>query len=130
MREFGKNIDEQERAEIIRAARDVFDGSVKKRAARASEFALEIPGDPIMVNEVDVRWEEGRLRVAMTTEEAHPMFEWLIEITANMGEVDYFKHYLVLEDDVVLAQRKVLTPIDSEEAAVVLADLALAAATQ
>ena len=128
MRDFGPTIDVTRRTEIVRAAREVFELATRRRSAVASEFALEISGNPIVVNEADVRWDEGRMRVALTTAEAHPMFDWLIEITANIGEVDYFKHYLILPDEIVLAQRKVLTPIDEVEAQVILGDLKLALA--
>ena len=123
MREFGQVIEENRRDEIIRAARTLFDAAGPKREARASEFELDLEGDPIMVNEADMRWTSGRMRVAMTTQDARSLFNWLIEITSNIGEVDYFKHYLVLENEIVLAQRKVLTPIDDQEALVILADL-------
>jgi hypothetical protein len=128
MREFGKTISEEARGAITRAAEAVFEAAAKRRAARASEFELDMPGDPVVVNEADVRWAEGRLRVAKTMPTARPPFEWLIEITSNVNEADYFKHYLVLEDGVVLAQRKVLTPIDDAEAEIILADLAQARA--
>ncbi len=107
---------------------DLFGAIEHKRAAHASEFEFEMEGDPIVVNEADMRWPDGRMRIAVTTPEARPPFEWLIEITSNIDEGDYFKHYLVLEGDVVLAQRKVLTSIDDVEAAIVLADLKTAAA--
>lgn len=128
LREFGQTIGSRRRAEIVRVAEALFEAAGVKRSAQASEFELEVEGDPVVVNEADVRWKAGRLRVAKTTPEARPPFEWLIEITSNVNEVDYFKHYLVLEDEVVLAQRKVLTPIDDQEAAVILADLAAARA--
>lgn len=128
MREFGPTIGDERRAEIVRAAEAVFEAALKRRGARASEFEMEVPGDPVVVNEADIRWPSGRLRIAKTMPEARPPFEWLIEITSNVDETDYFKHYLVLEDGIVLAQRKVLTPIDDQEAAVILADLAIAKA--
>ena len=123
MREFGRTIDEVRRAEIVRAAERLFEQAGRKREVRASEFELEFPGDPVVVHEADIRWPDGRLRVAKTASRARPPFEWLIEITSNVGETDYFKHYLVLEDSIVLAQRKVLTPVDDIEAGVILADL-------
>jgi len=128
MREFGPEIDGSRREEIMRAAEIVFAEAAARRAARASEFELEISGDPVVVYEAQVRWPDGRMRVAKTSPAARPPFEWLIEITSNVNETDYFKHYLILENTVVLAQRKVLTPIDDQEAAVVLADLAVAKA--
>jgi len=43
-----------------------------------------------------------------------------------VGETDYFKHYLVREYDIFLAQRKILTPIAGVEAEVIRGDLAAA----
>jgi hypothetical protein len=130
MREFGPTIGAEKRAEIVRAAEELFEaaGDRRRRESRASEFELEIEDDPVVTREADVHWPDGRLRIAKTTPEARPAFEWLIEITSNVGETDYFKHYLVLDQDVVLAQRKVLTPIDDAEADMILADLAAASA--
>ena len=128
MRDFGAAITSDRRVEIVSLARQVFDGAKAYREVRASAFVIDLPADPVVVREAEVKWRDGRLRVAMTEEAARPPFEWLMEITSNVGEADYFKHYLIRDDDIVLAQRKVLTPIDEEEAAVVLADLAAAKA--
>ncbi len=128
MREFGKAISYEKRADITRAAMVVFNATPNRKLARASEFELDVADDPVVVYIADVRWKEGRLRIAVTTQEAQPSFEWQVEITSNVDETDYFKHYLILDEQVVLAQRKVLTPIDEEEAAVILADLAKAEA--
>jgi hypothetical protein len=46
-----------------------------------------------------------------------------MERSSDVGEADYFKHYLVRAHDIVLAQRKVLTPLDAEEAGVLRGDL-------
>ena len=66
---------------------------------------------------------DQRIRIGRTLDEARPPFEWVYEISSDMGESEYFKHYLVRESDIVLAQRKVLTVIDDEEAAILRADL-------
>ncbi|MDF2461070.1 MAG: hypothetical protein K0S68_473 [Candidatus Saccharibacteria bacterium] len=126
MREFGPPVDEGVRAEILKLAQSLFDRVEPKRAVRAKEFAMDENPEQIVVHEVDLRSsdEDGqRLRVAVTEAAARPPFEWLLEITSDIGESEYFKHYLVREHDVVLAQRKVLTPIDAEEAELILSDL-------
>jgi hypothetical protein len=84
---------------------------------------MEEKPDQVVAREVDLRSGPNRLRIAATESSARPPFQWLLEITSDMGEADYFKHYLVREDDIVLAQRKVLTPLDDKEAEVVLSDL-------
>jgi hypothetical protein len=127
MREFDQPIGEHEREVIQSIAQSIFDDAEPKRAVRASEFAMEDEPDRIVVHEVDLKWGDGnRLRIASTQENARPPFEWLLEITSDIGETDYFKHYLIRANDIVLAQRKVLTPIDKAEARVILHDLALA----
>jgi hypothetical protein len=123
MREFGPPVDEGVRDEILKLAQSLFDRTEPKRAVRAKEFAMDENPEQVVVHEVDMRGDEGRLRVAVTEPDARPPFEWLLEITSDVGESEYFKHYLVREHDVVLAQRKVLTPIDAEEAELILSDL-------
>lgn len=128
MREFGSPVTPARRQEILDLAQAIFDRYGPKREVRASEFAMEEDPDRVVVMQADIKWDEGRLRIAVTKPEARPPFEWLLEITSNVGETDYFKHYLVREEDVVLAQRKVLTPLDDAEADVVMADLRAAEA--
>lgn len=123
MREFGPAVGPEERAEILALAEAIFREVEPKRTVLARDFAMEENPDQEVVDEVDLRYEGERLRIAVTRTEARPPFEWLLEITSDIGESDYFKHYLIREDDVVLAQRKVLTPLDAEEAALVLGDL-------
>jgi hypothetical protein len=115
------------RAKIVELAQGIFDKSPTKRSVKAREFAMEDNPDVVVATEVDIRWDGERLRIAATEASARPPFEWLMEITSNVGEADYFKHYLVREEDVVLAQRKVLTPIDAVEANIIIHDLQVAA---
>jgi hypothetical protein len=126
MREFGNPVRAEVRDEIVKLAQRIFDAAEPKRLVRASEFAMDETPDRVVVNEVDLRSGSERLRIAVTRPDARPPFEWLMEITSDVAEADYFKHYLVLEGDIVLAQRKVLTPLDRQEAEVVLADLRVA----
>jgi hypothetical protein len=123
MREFGPLVGPEIRAQIAELARSVFNQAEPKRDVLAREFAMDENPDQVVVHEVDLRSDEGRLRIAVTEPAARPPFEWLLEITSDIGETDYFKHYLVRENDIMLAQRKVLTPIDADEAATILTDL-------
>lgn len=127
MRVFGTPEGPTTRLKIVELAQAIFDKSPAKRAVKAREFAMEDKPDVVVATEVDIRWEGERLRIAATEASARPPFEWLMEITSNVGEADYFKHYLVREEDVVLAQRKVLTPIDAAEAKIIIHDLQVAA---
>jgi hypothetical protein len=124
MRNFGMPVGPDVRERVLALAKSIFAAAETKRAVTAREFAMaDQPPDEVVAREVDLRSGPERLRIAATEPSARPPFEWLLEITSDVGESDYFKHYLVRDDDIVLAQRKVLTPIDAEEAEVVLADL-------
>jgi hypothetical protein len=124
MRDFAAPIGRKRYDEIVSKAQALFDQAPRVREVKASDFAMEIDGDPVVVHEAQLKSEAGRLRIAKTQAEARPPFEWFMEITSDVGEADYFKHYLIREDDIVLAQRKELTPIDEPEAALILHDLA------
>jgi len=127
VREFGPAVDAAKQREIAALVGSMFSGAEPKRALTGAEFALEDRPDEVMVRSVELRGPEGqRLRIAATEAAARPPFEWLYEITSDVGEADYFKHYLVREHDIVLALRKELTPVDEVEAALILADLATA----
>lgn len=130
MRPFGEGISDERRVQITAAAQRVFAAAPSRRMLLAGAFALDGDEDRVVATEAEVRWPEGRLRVAHSRPEERPPFEWVYEITSNIDEdaVDYFKHYLIRDNDIVLAQRKVLTPIDDEEARIILDDLALAEA--
>lgn len=127
MREFGPAVGGNVRAEIMKLAKALYDEVPTKREVLAKDFAMEENPERIVVREVDLRSGDDRLRVAVTTPDARPPFEWLVEITSDIGEADYFRHYLIREHDVVLAQRKVLTPVDAVEADRIITDLQTAA---
>ena len=83
--------------------------------------------DMVVLEVAQVKDDEGKVfKLSITKPIARPPFTWLVEISSDLGESDYFKHYLILETEVVLAQRKVLSPIDDVEAAIILEDLAAA----
>lgn len=89
-----------------------------------SEFVME-PGDVVVVQELDVMTEVGRFRLAATKPTARPPFEWLFEITSEINTGTAMRHYLVREGDIVVAERRTLTPLDADEAEVILDDLKL-----
>jgi hypothetical protein len=123
MREFGLPITEQRRLELLTLIGHVYGLVPARREVTAAEFAMEDEPTRIVVKEIEIKWEGERLRIGKTLDTARPPFEWVYEVSADVGESDYFKHYLVRADDIVLAQRKVLTPIDDQEAAILQADL-------
>lgn len=128
MRTFSDPIDSTLYDQIWSAAVALYEAAPKKRQLTAGMFAMDGDADRMVATEADIAWDTGRLRIAQTVPEARPPFEWLLEITSDVDEQDYFKHYLVREHDVVLAQRKVLTVIDATEAQIILHDLAEAQA--
>jgi hypothetical protein len=79
------------------------------------DFVME-PADAVVVQEA-------------TKPTARPPFEWLFEITSEINTGTAMRHYLLREEDIVLAERRTLTPIDEAEAQVILDDLALVEAT-
>ena len=123
MRSFGIPVGPDVREHVAALAKSIFARAEPKRAVKAKEFAMDERPDQVVAREVDLRSGHNRLRIAATEPTARPPFQWLLEITSDVGEADYFKHYLIREDDIVLAQRKILTPLDAQEAEVVLADL-------
>ncbi len=129
MRNFGPPIGPEQDHAIRQLAHQVFEAAPARRAAPGGDFAMDERADQTVLYEADIRLADGqRLRVAETIAEARPPFEWLMEITSDIGEADYFKHYLVREHDIVLAQRKELIPIDAAEAELILHDLGVAQA--
>ena len=44
-------------------------------------------------------------------------------MTSEINEGDYLKHYLIRDNDMVLAHRKVLTEVDNDEAELLIGDL-------
>lgn len=123
MRDFGAPISEDVRLQLMELIDRLYASAPAKREVTAGEFAMEENPERIVVREIDLKWDGQRIRIGRTLDEVRPPFEWVYEISSDMGESEYFKHYLVRENDIVLAQRKVLTVIDDEEAAILRADL-------
>ncbi len=129
MRVFGPAINDDTRQALIDLAEQVYRSVPAKREVRAADFAMEDNPERIVVREVELKWDDERLRVGKTLDAARPPFEWIYEISSDVGDTEYIKHYLVRAGDIVLAQRKVLTVIDDVEADVMRADLEAALAS-
>lgn len=128
MREFGDRARPELELAIRKAATDLYEAAPTKKPYPGSVFAMDNEHDIVMY-EVDIRMPDGeRFRLNTSTPESRPPFEWIMEITADMGVSEYIKHYLIRDNDIVLAQRKELTVIDDQEAELILADLATARA--
>lgn len=111
------------RHEIVELAGAVFEAAPKRRQLKAGDFMFEGDATRVVAEEVTLDIPEGRIRVAYSQPKERPPFEWQWEITSDIGEADFFKHYLVRDEDVVLAQKKVLTPIDDFHAGLLISDL-------
>lgn len=123
MREFGPAASPELDATIRREALSLFELMPDKTPVLGDALAMD-ETDLLVLEAAEVFDEGGnKFKMSVTRPTARPPFEWLIEISSDLGESEYFKHYLVREDDIVLAQRKSLTPIDEAEAEIILADL-------
>ncbi|MEO7617702.1 MAG: hypothetical protein ABIS59_02570 [Candidatus Saccharibacteria bacterium] len=91
------------------------------RQIPGSDFVME-PGDAIVMEELDVMTESGRFRLAATKAAARPPFEWLYEITSEINTGGGIRHYLVREDDIVAAERRTLTPLETADGELILSD--------
>lgn len=128
MRTFGTRVSSEREERIRQEVQALFEAAPERRPHRGSEFALD-NADDIVMYEVNISVGEGeRYRVNISLPTSRPPFEWIMEITADVNMAGYIKHYLIRDDDIVLADRKVLTVIDDEEAEIMLADLAAARA--
>ncbi len=124
MREFGPAASRDLDAKIRREALALFELMPDKKPVLGEALAMD-EIDLLVLEVAEILDEAGnKFKLSVTRPSARPPFEWLIEISSDLGESEYFKHYLVRDDDIVLAQRKVLTPIDEAEADIILADLA------
>lgn len=123
MREFTGKITAELDRRIREAAEAVFKLMPEKKSTYGAELAMN-DGEAVVLTEGTLKLPNGeKIQIAVTRPEARPPFEWLVEITSLIDETDYFKHYLIRDNDIVLAHRRDLMPIDNEEAEVILADL-------
>jgi hypothetical protein len=125
MRDFEGTVSAELAQRVRAAAKELFDLIKTKKPVLGSALAME-PADEVVLYEASVKTPLGNLQLAETLPAARPPFEWLMEITSDLGDGSYFKHYLIRENDIVLAHRKLLTPIDDVEANTILSDLAAA----
>ncbi|MBW4061997.1 hypothetical protein HJC99_05495 [Candidatus Saccharibacteria bacterium] len=126
MRSFGAPISRDRIAEITAAIAEIAPRLPLHRDVTGADYLME-PDDMVVIHLAELNIKKGpRLRIGATMPEARPPFDWLYELSSDVTPADYFKHYLVLDDQIVLAHLKVLTPIDDVEADLIMADLAVA----
>ena len=125
MREFGEPISTGRQQELKAAIAEVFELLPLRKDILGVDYLME-PNDAVVIRVGELKIKDGpRVRIGATEASARPPFEWYYELTSSATPADYFKHYLVMDDQIVLAHLKVLTPIDEVEAQVVMGDLAV-----
>ena len=129
MREFNPPVSLALRQRIIELVFDVLDRAPKVKRLYGRDLAMD-EEDAFVGRSarVDLGEEIGILSLAQSEPSARPPFEWIVEVTSEIGESDYLRHYLIRENDMVLAHRKVLTEVDDREAEGVITDLKTALA--
>jgi hypothetical protein len=128
MRPFGEPISHDRFIEIRSEIAAIFKVLPIRRDVLGADYLMEPPDETVICIGEMGKKPGPRLRIGATEPGARPPFEWFFEVTSDITEAEYFKHYLVLESQIVLAHLKVLTPIDESEAEVLMHDL-LAAKT-
>jgi hypothetical protein len=124
MREFNPPVRAELRQAVIDLVEEILDLAPKIKWQHGRDLAMD--DEEAVVSRstrIDLGEEVGEVTVAASEASARPPFEWLVEVTADINERGYLKHYLVRDNDVVLAHRKVLTEIDDAEAELLIADL-------
>lgn len=128
MRPFGNPVSPSLREQVLAEVTRLVAAFPSSRELKAGEYVLE-PADEVVLDVATITTGVGMVKLHVCRPGWAPPFEWLAEITSEIPGTDYLKHYLVREQDIVLAQRKELSVIDDEEAGLILADLEIAAQT-
>lgn len=124
MLEFTPPVSNELRYKLLKLVDELIDACPKLKIQHGHDLAMD--KEELVVSKVakfDLGDEVGTVTVARSEAVARPPFEWLAEITCEINDVGYLKHYLVRDSDVVLAHRKVLTEIDNAEAERIITDL-------
>jgi hypothetical protein len=124
MREFSPPVAPILRLTVIELVDQIITLAPKVKQQFGRDLAMDNE-DELVSESAKVNLSEGVGQVAVARSEAiaRPPFEWLVEVTSQINETDYLKHYLVRENDIVLAHRKVLTEVDDTEAEQLIRDL-------
>lgn len=123
MREFSPPVNPELRERILRLAAQVLDQAPERKPILGGDLAMD-EDDLVIGERAKLEFPDGStLEVALSKPEGRPPIEWLAEITSTIDEGDYFKHYLVRDDDFVMAHRKTIIDIDDEEAQMVAREL-------
>jgi hypothetical protein len=124
MRNFNPPVQLELRNEIINLVIQILLLAPKIKQQFGSDLAMDDEDEVVCeYTKIDMGDDIGVITVAKSKEYARPPFEWIVEVTSEIGESEYFRHYLIRDDDMVLAQRKVITEVDDEEARLLIIDL-------
>lgn len=125
MPDFKEPVSEQLRREVLETVTGLIQTSPEADEVTAEDYVLE-PAAAVVLDHLLIPTRDGDVDLNLCRPGWSPPFEWLAEITSSLPGADYFKHYLVRNNDIVLAHRRELTVIDDAEARRILADLRLA----
>ena len=124
MRSFAPPVRSELRNQIVELVRQIIAVAPKSKQQFGRDLAMD--DADLLVSEsakINIDDDGAMISVAQSMPVARPPFEWLVEITSELEASDYLKHYLVRQDDMVLAHRKVITEVDDQEAESLIADL-------
>jgi len=126
MREFNPPASGELRQRIVELVSAILEYAPKVKTQYGRDLAMDEEDLAVSRSvKLDLGEEVGTISLAESEAVARPPFEWLAEVTSEIGESDYLRHYLVRQDDLVLAHRKVITEVDDREAESLIADLEL-----
>jgi hypothetical protein len=128
--EFEPPVAPELRQRIIELVAAILDRAPKVKTLYGRDLAMD-EEDAVVGRsaKLDLGEEVGTVSVAESEPSARPPFEWIVEVTSEINSVDYLKHYLVRDDDMMLAHRKVLTEVGDREAKLLIIDLEQALAS-
>lgn len=119
MREFSPPVSPELRARLLQLSEELLAAAPERKPILGGDLAME-EAELVIGERAKLEFPDGAtLEVALSRPEGRPPIEWLAEITSTIDEGDYFKHYLVRDDDLVMAHRKTIIDIDDEEARMV-----------
>ena len=124
LREFSPPVAADLRQHIVELVNDILECAPKVKSQYGRDMAMD-DADMLVSRSVkiDLGESEDVISLAQSEPSARPPFEWLVEVTSEIGESDYLRHYLIRDHDMVLAHRKVLTEVDDQEAKNLIDDL-------
>jgi len=109
-------VTDQDRLALLALVTKLVANATGMQPILAADYLLE-PAAAVVA--VRATWQLPAEEVELTLSQAEfrPPFEWLAEITIRQAGVTALGHYLITDTQVVAAQKRDLTPLDSEQLA-------------